>query len=93
MSSTSFNQEQEIEARRSPRIFIATLPRRILTQTDYETILLNGVRQLIHDFFSRPEQQSPYRSLFRWTIDEGIPTKKKYSVLLRVSEPADPSFT
>ena len=74
-------------------MFIAVLPRRVLSQTDREMILLNRVNELIRNFFNRPGQRSPYQSRFRWTVDEGDPNKKKYSVVFRISEPPDVNYT
>jgi len=64
-----------------------TLPGQILTENDHEDNLMERMDELIRNFLSRPNQRSPYRSLFRWTFDDNE-SNLSYSVVVKIEEPS-----
>jgi hypothetical protein len=58
----------------------------ILTENDHEDNLMTLIDELIHNFLSRTNRRSHYRSLFRWTFDDG--SNLSYSVVVKIVEPS-----
>lgn len=49
-----------------------------------EEELTNTIERLIHEFLLRPSRRHPYRSFFRWTINDD--TISRYNVILQIEQ-------
>ncbi|CAF3167240.1 unnamed protein product, partial [Rotaria sp. Silwood2] len=65
---------------------ISILPGQILTQSDHEDNLIEGMDELVRNFLSRINQSSPYHTIFRWTTDDQH--SLHYNVVIVINEPS-----
>ncbi|CAF3168754.1 unnamed protein product [Rotaria sp. Silwood2] len=65
---------------------IPVLPGQVLTQSDHEDNLIEGMDELVRNFLSRINQPSPYHTVFRWTTDDQH--SLHYSVVIVINEPS-----